>query len=64
MKGMQRTQFCAKSAKNDLKPTNFVKHNFYFEMEGVPYNMTKQTKHKMQPQETNGNELDNHISSN
>ena len=28
-------QFHAKSAKNDLKPTDFLKHNFYFEMEGV-----------------------------
>ena len=34
---MQRTQFRAKSAKNDLKPTNFLKRNFYFEMEGVLY---------------------------
>jgi hypothetical protein len=33
---MQRTQFCAKSAKNDLKPTEFLKLNFYFETEGVP----------------------------
>jgi hypothetical protein len=32
---MQRTQFCAKNAKNDLKPTNFLKRNLYFEMEGV-----------------------------
>lgn len=32
---MQRTQFCAKSAKNDLKPTDFLKRNFYFETEGV-----------------------------
>jgi hypothetical protein len=28
-------QLRAKSAKNDLKPTNFLKRNFYFEMEGV-----------------------------
>ena len=34
MKAMQRTQFHAKSAKNDLKPTDFIKHNFYFETEG------------------------------
>ena len=32
---MPRTQFCAKNTKNDLKPTEFVKHNFYLEMEGV-----------------------------
>jgi hypothetical protein len=35
MRAMQRTQFRAKSAKDDLKPTNFIKRNFYFEMEGV-----------------------------
>jgi hypothetical protein len=35
MRAMQCTQFCAKSAKNDLKPTNFLKRNFYFETEGV-----------------------------
>jgi hypothetical protein len=28
-------QVRAKSEKNDLKPTNFLKHNFHFEMEGV-----------------------------
>jgi hypothetical protein len=32
---MQRTQFHAKSAKNDLKPTDFLNCNFYFETEGV-----------------------------
>jgi hypothetical protein len=32
---MQRTQFRAKSANNDLKPTDFLKCNFYFEIEGV-----------------------------
>jgi hypothetical protein len=32
---MQRMQFRAKSAKNDLKPMNFLKRNFYFETEGV-----------------------------
>jgi hypothetical protein len=32
---MQRTQFHAKSAKYDLKPTDFLKRNFYFETEGV-----------------------------
>ena len=37
MRAKQRTQFCAKSAKNDLKPTDFLKHNFYFEMEGVAF---------------------------
>ena len=30
-----RTQFCAKNVKNDLKPTDFPKPNFYFETEGV-----------------------------
>jgi hypothetical protein len=30
---MQYTQFCAKNAKNDLKPTDFLKRNFYFETE-------------------------------
>jgi hypothetical protein len=35
MRAMQCTQFCAKSAKNDLKPTDFLKRNFYFEREGV-----------------------------
>ena len=28
-------QFHAKSAKNDLKPVDFLKRNFYHEMEGV-----------------------------
>jgi hypothetical protein len=32
---MQHTQFRAKSAKNDLKPPDFLKRNFYFETEGV-----------------------------
>jgi hypothetical protein len=32
---MQRTLFHAKSAKNDLKPTYFLKRNFYFETKGV-----------------------------
>jgi len=35
VRAMQRTQFRAKSAKNDLKPTDFLKRNFYFETEGV-----------------------------
>ena len=35
VRAMQRMQFRAKSAKNDLKPTDFLKHNFYFETEGV-----------------------------
>ena len=35
MRAMQRTLFHAKSAKNDLKPKDFLKHNFYFETEGV-----------------------------
>ena len=32
---MQRTQFRAKSEKNDFKLTDFLKRNFYFETEGV-----------------------------
>jgi hypothetical protein len=32
---MQRTQFRAKRAKNDLKPTEFLKRNFSFETKGV-----------------------------
>jgi hypothetical protein len=28
-------QFHAKSVKNDLKTMDFLKHNFYFETEGV-----------------------------
>jgi hypothetical protein len=35
VRAMQRTQFRAKSAKNDLKPADFLKRNFYFETEGV-----------------------------
>ena len=38
VRAMQHTQFCAKSVKNDLKPTNFWKRNFYFETEGVYFN--------------------------
>ena len=38
MRAMQCTQFCAKSAKNDLKSTDFLKRNFYFETEGVGNN--------------------------
>jgi hypothetical protein len=29
--------FCAKSAKNDLKPTYSLKRNSYFEKEGIAY---------------------------
>ena len=36
VRALQRTQFRAKSAKNDLKPTDFLRLNFYFETEGVP----------------------------
>ena len=35
MRAMQRTRLCAISARNDLKPTDFLKHNIYFETEGV-----------------------------
>jgi hypothetical protein len=34
---MQRTQFGAKSAKNDLKPKDFLKRNFHLELEGVAW---------------------------
>ena len=37
MRAMQCMQFRAKGAKNDFKPMNFFKSNFYFEMEGVPF---------------------------
>ena len=37
---MQRTQFHAKIMKNDLKLTDFLKRNFYFETGGV-HNNTK-----------------------
>ena len=36
---MQRTQFHAKIAKNDLKPMDFLQRNFYFETEGVLYRL-------------------------
>ena len=37
VRAMQHTQLCAKSAKNDLKPMDFLKLcNFYFETKGVP----------------------------
>jgi hypothetical protein len=32
---MQRMQFRAKSEKNDLQPTNFLKRKFYLKTEGV-----------------------------
>ena len=35
VRAIQCTQFCAKCAKNDLKPTGFLKCNSYFEMKGV-----------------------------
>jgi hypothetical protein len=38
LRAMQRTQFCAKSAKDDLKPMDFLKRNFYFETEEVLHN--------------------------
>jgi hypothetical protein len=37
VRAMQCTQFRAKSAKNNLKPTDFIIRNFYFEMEEVCY---------------------------
>ena len=35
VRAMQHTQFHAKSVGNDLKPTDFLKRNFYFETEVV-----------------------------
>jgi hypothetical protein len=35
VRAIQRTQFCAKNAKNDLNPTYLVKRNFCFETDGV-----------------------------
>jgi hypothetical protein len=35
VRAIQRTQFRAKNAKNDLNPTDLVKRNFCFETEGV-----------------------------
>ena len=35
VRAMQCTQFCAKIPKNDLKPMDSLKRNFYFETEGV-----------------------------
>jgi hypothetical protein len=35
VRAVQRTQFRAKNVKNDLNPTDLVKRNFCFEMEGV-----------------------------
>ena len=35
VRAMQCMQFHAKSAKNDLTPTEFLKRNIYFETEGV-----------------------------
>jgi hypothetical protein len=38
---MQYTQFRAKSKKNDLKPADFLKRNFYFETEGVSFKQAR-----------------------
>ena len=35
VRAMQRLQSRPKSVKNDPKPTDFLKHNFYFETKGV-----------------------------
>jgi hypothetical protein len=37
---MQHTQFCAKSAKNDLKPMDFLKRNFYFKTKGLSLSLS------------------------
>ena len=37
---MQLMQFRAKSVENDLKPTDFLKRNLYFETEGVQTNVS------------------------
>jgi hypothetical protein len=44
MRIVQRTQFRAKNTKNDLKPTDFLNRNFYFETEGVYSKKTLVTK--------------------
>ena len=38
VRAMQHTQFHAKSVGNDLKPTDFLIRNFYFETEVVLVN--------------------------
>jgi hypothetical protein len=35
VRAIQHMQFHAKNAENDLNPTDLVKRNFCFEMEGV-----------------------------
>jgi hypothetical protein len=35
VRAKQRMVFHAKSVKSDLKPTDFLNRNFYFETEGV-----------------------------
>jgi YHS domain-containing protein len=45
VRAIQRTQFGAKCAKNDLKPTDFVKRNFYYEIEGVTYYYSSKAVH-------------------
>ena len=42
---MQCMQFRAWSAKNELKPTDFLKRNFYFETEGVHISLSGSPGH-------------------
>jgi hypothetical protein len=42
VRAMQRTQFRAKSANNDLKPVDFLNRNICFETEGVSICSKKQ----------------------
>ena len=46
-RAMQCMHFRAKSAKNDLKPMDFLKRNFYFETDGVVAFPTLLALHKI-----------------
>ena len=49
VRATQCTQFCAKSAKNDLNPTDFLKRNFHFETERVLGEISKSKAAKQVP---------------
>ena len=44
MRAIQRTQFRAKSAKNDFKPKDFLNRNFYFKTKGVAWRLELRCK--------------------
>jgi hypothetical protein len=46
-RAMQCKQFRAKNAKNDLTPTNFLEHKFYFETEGACVNKSLSPLHRL-----------------